>query len=74
MDNLVLVCGFHHKLVHELGWSLSRNSDSTMNWTRPNGIPYVPGPAPPEERSMSPPYPPLEAESSNGMLSAASTA
>jgi Domain of unknown function (DUF222)/HNH endonuclease len=44
LDNLVLVCSFHHKLVHEGGWTvkLGRTPDSV--WTRPNGMRYEPGP------------------------------
>ena len=42
LDNLVLVCFFHHKLVHELGWSLHRQSDGAVEWRTPDGRSYVP--------------------------------
>jgi hypothetical protein len=35
LDNLVLVCTFHHKLVHEHGWALTRDDDGELTWTRP---------------------------------------
>ena len=36
LDNLILVCGFHHKLVHEFGWSVQRHEDGAT-WRRPDG-------------------------------------
>ena len=35
LDNLVLVCAFHHKLVHEHGWTLTRDADGELAWTPP---------------------------------------
>ncbi|HEY1330783.1 MAG TPA: DUF222 domain-containing protein, partial [Actinomycetota bacterium] len=55
LDNLVLLCGAHHKLVHEFGWRLRRERDGTVAWFRPNGLRYRAGPAPPSE-----PAPPTE--------------
>jgi hypothetical protein len=50
LDNLVLTCTFHHRLVHEHRWSLSRDpTDGAVTWTRPDGTPYRAGPAPPVE-------------------------
>jgi hypothetical protein len=40
LDNLVLICSFHHKLVHEYGWSLARDPDNTVQWYRPDGARY----------------------------------
>lgn len=48
-DNLVLVCSFHHKLVHELGWSLQRDEGGVVRWFRPDGRLYRAGPGPPGE-------------------------
>ncbi len=53
LDNLLLVCTFHHKLVHEYGWTVSRARDGTVRWRRPDGRWYRPGPAPPSELSCS---------------------
>ncbi len=47
LDNLVLLCTFHHKLVHEYGWSLTRDPDDTVRWYRSDGTRYRAGPAPP---------------------------
>ncbi len=59
LDNLVLLCSFHHKLVHEYGWGLVREPDNTMRWFRPNGRRYRPGPPPrhalgPDEEELDP--------------------
>lgn len=49
LDNLVLVCSFHHTLVHEYGWSLTRDQDGTTRWFHPDGTRCRAGPAPPRE-------------------------
>jgi hypothetical protein len=49
LDNLVLLCPFHHKLVHEYGWAVRRHRDGTVGWFRSDGSWYHPGPAPPGE-------------------------
>src|SRR5438067_1616926 len=51
LDNLVLVCTFHHKLVHEYGWSLTRDEDGALHWFRPDRTPYRAGPDPPDPRT-----------------------
>jgi hypothetical protein len=33
----VLVCFFHHRLVHEHGWKLDRDEDGGVQWRRPDG-------------------------------------
>lgn len=45
--NLLLVCTFHHKLVHEYGWAVRRETDGMAMWFQPDGTPYRAGPAPP---------------------------
>jgi hypothetical protein len=47
LDNLVLVCSFHHKLVHEHGWSLERDRDGVVRWYDPGGAEFVAGPRAP---------------------------
>ena len=42
LDNLTLVCTFHHKLLHEYGWQVELIRGSTR-WFRPGGRPYEPG-------------------------------
>jgi len=44
LDNLVLVCSFHHKLVHEGGWKVNLPDGLEAVWHRPDGRRYQPGP------------------------------
>ncbi len=37
LTNLVLVCNFHHHLLHEHGWNVEANSSGGHNWITPNG-------------------------------------
>ena len=37
LDNLLLVCTFHHKLVHEYGWTIRRAEGGTVRWFYPDG-------------------------------------
>ena len=46
LDNLILLCFYHHRLVHEFGWSV-KLVGSEVNWYRPGGKRYEPGPDPP---------------------------
>jgi hypothetical protein len=58
LENLVLICSFHHRLVHEYGWRVERRADGVVRWFRSDGTGYRAGPPPPatiEERN------PLEA-------------
>jgi uncharacterized protein DUF222/HNH endonuclease len=55
LDNLVLTCSFHHRLVHEHGWSISRTPDNAVRWFRADGSRYLPGPAPPGAPCHPPP-------------------
>ena len=48
IDNLVLLCRRHHRLVHESGFGLEKISDSRIRFTRPDGrviddYPRLPG-------------------------------
>ena len=45
LDNLTLVCHFHHKLMHEFGWKV-RLEGSVTRWSRPDGRPFLPRPGP----------------------------
>jgi hypothetical protein len=42
LDNLVLVCTFHHKLLHEYGWQVELDSRDVVTWRRPDGSPFEP--------------------------------
>jgi hypothetical protein len=45
LDNLILICSFHHKLVHGHGWRVKRRTDGDVHWFRPDGVRYRAGPA-----------------------------
>ena len=53
LDNLVLICSFHHRLVHEHGWSIERDADGEVRWRRADGTRYRAGPT----DGLSPPRP-----------------
>jgi len=37
LDNLVTLCGRHHRAVHELGWTMVGNANAVMSFTSPHG-------------------------------------
>jgi len=47
LENLVLPCLFHHRLVHEYGWSIRREPNGEVTWIRPDGIRFHAEPGPP---------------------------
>ena len=47
LENLALVCSWHHKLVHEYRWVIRRGRDGVVRWYRPDGRRYLAGPGPP---------------------------
>jgi hypothetical protein len=53
LDNLVLLCSFHHRLVHEGGWSLTLGARSEVEWFRPDGARHRAGPAPPTQLPLA---------------------
>jgi hypothetical protein len=46
LANLALICSFHHRLVHEHGWSVKRDRTGDLLWRRPDGTRYESGPSP----------------------------
>ena len=52
LANLVLICTFHHKLVHEHGWGLRREPSGEVRWFRPGGCSYHAGPDPPRQEVL----------------------
>ncbi|MGH2386526.1 MAG: DUF222 domain-containing protein, partial [Candidatus Limnocylindria bacterium] len=49
LDNMVLACGFHHRLVHERGWDVRLGLRGESTWLRPDGTVFAPGVTAPEE-------------------------
>jgi hypothetical protein len=37
IDNLALLCRFHHGVTHRTSWSMTRDRDGTFSWTTPSG-------------------------------------
>jgi hypothetical protein len=46
LNNLLLICSFHHRVVHEHGWSVTRDDDGTVRWFGRDGTRYRAGPSP----------------------------
>ena len=46
MDNLVWLCPFHHRLVHEGGWKIEGDPDDELIFVRPDGRRLVTGRGP----------------------------
>ena len=42
LDNLILLCGFHHRFVHEHGWHITTSDDGAFQFRRPDWTPYPP--------------------------------
>jgi hypothetical protein len=51
LDNLLLICSFHHRAVHEHGWSVKRGPDGTARWFQSDGTRYRAGPSPPADEN-----------------------
>jgi len=50
LDNLLLTCWFHHRLVHEHRWKVTRARDGTVRWFRPDESEYHAGLSPGKRR------------------------
>ncbi|MGH2698855.1 MAG: HNH endonuclease signature motif containing protein, partial [Actinomycetota bacterium] len=42
LDNLVLACTSHHKLVHEYGWDVRLGPNDVATWFKPDGTRFAP--------------------------------
>jgi hypothetical protein len=40
LDNLLMLCTHHHRLVHEGGWSIRGAPDESLMFVRPDGRDY----------------------------------
>ncbi|CAN5130771.1 HNH endonuclease signature motif containing protein [soil metagenome] len=41
LDNLILLCPFHHRMLHEEGWRIEGNPNGPVTWFKPDGRPYL---------------------------------
>ncbi len=46
LDNLVTLCGRHHRAVHELGWAVSGDANGVLTFTGPHGRSMQSAPSP----------------------------
>ena len=46
LDNLVTLCGRHHRAVHELGWTVSGDANGVLTFTSPHGRSMHSAPSP----------------------------
>ena len=44
LDNLVVVCRFHHDLIHKFAWTVTLEDNQVARWYRPDGRLYEVGP------------------------------
>jgi hypothetical protein len=44
LDNLITLCGFHHRLIHEHGWTIKGNPNHNIIWYHPYGTRFQPQP------------------------------
>jgi hypothetical protein len=49
LDNLILLCGYHHRFVHEHGWKIVVDREGRPIFIRPDGTVY-----PPERPTLDP--------------------
>ncbi|MEE8489037.1 MAG: HNH endonuclease signature motif containing protein, partial [Acidimicrobiia bacterium] len=40
LDNLILLCGFHHRFLHEHDWHITTRDDGTFQFRRPDWTRY----------------------------------
>lgn len=54
LSNLVLLCTWHHKLVHEHGWWIKGDAEDELRWYRPDGTRHRAGPEPIDAHEAQP--------------------
>jgi hypothetical protein len=55
LENLALMCTSHHALIHVFGWNVRLKDGVEVQWFRPEGKLFVPGPSPPREPMLTGP-------------------
>jgi hypothetical protein len=49
LKNLILLCDYHHRFLHEHGWGIEDSPERTLMFIRPDGREY-----PPERPGLDP--------------------
>ena len=44
LDNLITLCGYHHRLIHEHGWTITGHPARHITWHHPDGHAFKPQP------------------------------
>lgn len=44
LDNLIVLCGYHHRMLHDDGWAIVGRPDGELRWITPQGGEHVPKP------------------------------
>jgi hypothetical protein len=52
LENLILLCGYHHRFVHEHGWKIEADIEGRPIFVRPNGEVYPPARPAPDARIL----------------------
>jgi hypothetical protein len=52
LENLILLCGFHHRFVHEHGWKIETDPEGRPLFIKPNGVVYPPPRPAPDQRIL----------------------
>ena len=42
MDNLITLCGFHHRLIHKDHWQIQGNPNGKVTFINKFGTPHIP--------------------------------
>ncbi len=40
LDNLILLCGYHHRFIHQKGWHITGNPNDGVTFRKPDWTPY----------------------------------
>jgi hypothetical protein len=52
LNNLILLCSYHHRFLHEHGWSIEDRPDGSMVFKKPDGTVYPPARPVPDPRIL----------------------
>ena len=44
LDNLIVLCGYHHRMLHDEGWAIVGRPDGELRWITPQGGEHTPKP------------------------------